>query len=94
MVQQLEHYYCHYMVTVQLSDIKSLAFKRAEDGKTEFAKEAKFFVESRILQRDVKIILEGVANQANGILLGTILHPVGFYYFYSKVSVFYMFILI
>lgn len=38
-----------------------------------FAEEAKFFTESRLLQRDVKIILEGVSNQN---LLGTVLHPV------------------
>ncbi|KAF6035658.1 SND1 [Bugula neritina] len=36
--------------------------------------EAKYFVESRLLQRDVEIILEGVSN-AN--LLGTVLHPNG-----------------
>ena len=39
-----------------------------------FAAEAKFFVESRLLQRDVKVILEGVSNQ--NILLATVLHPV------------------
>ena len=39
-----------------------------------FAAEAKFFVESRLLQRDVQIILEGVSNQ--NILLATVLHPV------------------
>ena len=53
-------------------------FKREEDKEVAepYAEDAKQFVESRLLQRDVKIILEGVANQANGILLGTILHPV------------------
>ena len=39
-----------------------------------FSAEAKFFVESRLLQRDVKIILEGVSN--NNIMLATVLHPV------------------
>ena len=52
-------------------------FKREADG-TEtpepFAAEAKFFTESRLLQRDVQIILESCPNQ---IILGTILHPVG-----------------
>ena len=38
-----------------------------------FAEEAKFFTEARILQRDVKIIMEGVSNQN---ILGTVLHPV------------------
>ena len=37
------------------------------------AEEAKYFTESRLLQRDVQIILEGVSNQN---LLGTVLHPV------------------
>lgn len=38
-----------------------------------FMEEAKFFTESRLLQKDVKIILEGVSNQN---LLGTVMHPV------------------
>ena len=51
-------------------------FKQDEEGKQVaelFAEEAKFFTESRLLQRDVKIILEGVSNQN---LLGTVIHPV------------------
>ncbi len=44
------------------------------DGKADdYAEEAKYFTESRLLQRDVEIILEGVSN-AN--VLGTIIHPV------------------
>jgi len=63
-------------VTVQLSGIKCPTMK--QDGENEpFAEEAKFFVETRLLQRDVQIIVEGVANQSNGILLGTVLHPNG-----------------
>lgn len=49
---------------------------KLEDGKQvpdPFAEEAKYFVESRLLQRNVEIILEGVSNQN---LLGTVLHPV------------------
>eukprot|EP00123_Amoebidium_parasiticum_P022581 comp9044_c0_seq1/m.4227 comp9044_c0_seq1/g.4227 ORF comp9044_c0_seq1/g.4227 comp9044_c0_seq1/m.4227 type:complete len:894 (-) comp9044_c0_seq1:191-2872(-) len=66
-------------VTVQLSGIKTPGFKRAEDGSgaevpEPFADEAKFFVESRLLQRDVKVFLEGVTNQG---FLGTVLHPAG-----------------
>lgn len=61
--------------------MKCPGFKREIDN-TEtpepFAEEAKQFVETRLLQRDVKVVLEGVANQSNGILLGTILHPVDF----------------
>ena len=38
-----------------------------------FAEEAKFYTEVRLLQRDVKVILESVSNQN---LIGTVLHPV------------------
>ncbi|GCC21285.1 hypothetical protein chiPu_0019752, partial [Chiloscyllium punctatum] len=65
----------YYLVTVMLSGVKCPTFKRETDG-TEtpepFAAEAKFFTESRLLQRDVQIILESVQNQ---VILGTILHP-------------------
>nr|XP_032804965.1 staphylococcal nuclease domain-containing protein 1 [Petromyzon marinus] len=67
----------NFMVTVMLSGVKCPMFKREADG-TEtpepFAAEAKFFTESRLLQRDVQIVLEGVSNQN---ILGTILHPNG-----------------
>lgn len=63
-------------VTVQLSGIKCPVIK--QDGENEpFADEARHFVETRLLQRDVQIVLEGVANQSNGVLLGTIRHPNG-----------------
>ena len=39
-----------------------------------YAEEAKFFTESRLLQREIEIVLEGVSNQN---LLGTVLHPSG-----------------
>lgn len=55
---------------------KSPMFKIDEDNKTvpeAFAEEAKYFTEVRLLQRDVKILLEGTSNQN---LLGTIIHPV------------------
>jgi staphylococcal nuclease domain-containing protein 1 len=63
-------------VTVMLSGIKCPMFK-IEDEKTvpeEYAEEAKYFTEVRLLQRDVKVILEGASNQN---LLGTIIHPNG-----------------
>ncbi|XP_062850728.1 staphylococcal nuclease domain-containing protein 1 isoform X3 [Trichomycterus rosablanca] len=67
----------YYLVTVMLSGVKCPTFKREADG-TEtpepFAAEAKFFTESRLLQRDVQITLESCHNQ---IILGTILHPNG-----------------
>ncbi|XP_078495054.1 staphylococcal nuclease domain-containing protein 1 [Ciona intestinalis] len=70
----------HHQITFILSGIKTPMIKRdPEDPKKEiadpYAAEAKFFVESRLLQRDVKIILEGVSNQ--NILLATVLHPNG-----------------
>ncbi|PIK48262.1 putative nuclease domain-containing protein 1 [Apostichopus japonicus] len=63
-------------VTVMLSGIKCPMFKREEDKEVpeQFADEAKYFTESRLLQRDVKIILEGVSNTN---FLGTIQHPRG-----------------
>ncbi len=48
---------------------------KMDGGPEEFADEAKYYTESRLLQRDVEIILEGVSN-AN--ILGTIIHPVSF----------------
>ncbi|MGH0132058.1 UNVERIFIED_CONTAM: hypothetical protein FKN15_048480 [Acipenser sinensis] len=65
----------YYLVTVMLSGIKCPSFKREPDGQEipePFAAEAKFFTESRLLQRDVQIILESCPNQ---VILGTILHP-------------------
>ena len=64
------------------SGVKCPSIRRdPDDAKKEiaepFAAEAKFFVESRLLQRDVKIILEGVSNQ--NLLLATVLHPVSPY---------------
>lgn len=56
--------------------IQCPTFKREADGTESpepFAAEAKFFTESRLLQRDVQIILESCPNQ---VILGTILHPV------------------
>ena len=38
-----------------------------------YAEEAKFFVESKLLQRDVEIILESVNNNN---FVGSIIHPV------------------
>ncbi|XP_004418783.1 PREDICTED: staphylococcal nuclease domain-containing protein 1 [Ceratotherium simum simum] len=67
----------YYLVTVMLSGVKCPTFRREADGSETpepFAAEAKFFTESRLLQRDVQIILESCHNQN---ILGTILHPNG-----------------
>ncbi len=63
-------------VTIMMSGIKCPMFKMDETAKQvaeAFAEEAKYYTESRLLQRDVQIVLEGVSNQ---FLLGSILHPV------------------
>jgi len=48
-------------VTLSLSGIQCPPIKRGEDGAEEaapFAREAKFFVESRLLHRDVQLVLQ------------------------------------
>lgn len=63
-------------VTIMLAGIKAPMVK--QDGTVEpHAAEAKYAVESNLLQRDVEIILEGVSNQN---ILGTVLHPVSVVY--------------
>lgn len=65
----------HY-ITVALSGVKTPAI-RYRDGfmdAEEFAQDALFFVESRLLQREVNVILEGVNNQ---MFVGSVIHPNG-----------------
>lgn len=67
--------FCH--VTVMFTGIKCPMMIRRDADKEisePFADEAKFFTESRLLQREVKIVLEGVSNQN---FLGSIIHPAG-----------------
>ena len=67
-------------ITLMISGIRCPGFKLDSDGRPDpsvvvpFAEEARFFVESRLLQRDVEIVLESV-NNAN--FVGTILFPKG-----------------
>jgi len=63
-------------VTVMITGIKCPSQRREGDQQIEepFAAEARYFTESRLLQREVKIILEGVSNQN---FLGSIIHPAG-----------------
>lgn len=63
-------------VTIQLSGVKCPAIKQDSENEP-FAEEARQFLEARLLQRDIQVVLEGVANQSNGILLGTFRHPNG-----------------
>ncbi|XP_073951545.1 staphylococcal nuclease domain-containing protein 1 [Choristoneura fumiferana] len=62
-----------HQITLMLSGIRCPAVK--QDGESEpFAEEARFFLESRLLQKDVEVILESVNNNN---FVGTILHPQG-----------------
>ncbi|XP_061402624.1 staphylococcal nuclease domain-containing protein 1 [Musca vetustissima] len=69
-----------YYVTLMISGIRCPGVKLDADGKPDlkvkvaFADQARFFVETRLLQREVQIVLESV-NNAN--FIGTILHPKG-----------------
>ncbi|XP_041987682.1 staphylococcal nuclease domain-containing protein 1 [Aricia agestis] len=60
-------------ITLMLSGIRCPAVK--QDGESEpYAEEARFFLESKLLQKDIEVILEGVNNNN---FVGTILHPQG-----------------
>eukprot|EP00117_Sycon_ciliatum_P012541 scpid19522/ scgid13573/ Staphylococcal nuclease domain-containing protein 1; 100 kDa coactivator; p100 co-activator len=61
-------------VGVMLSGIKCPGFRREDNSAEPFAQEAKFFVESRLLQRDVKLRIEG---SSNAYIMATIIHPAG-----------------
>lgn len=64
-----------------IAGIRCNGFKLDEQGrpdpyqKVEFAEEAKYYVEVRLLQQEVDIVLHSVANSNN--LSGSILHPKG-----------------
>eukprot|EP00288_Rhodomonas_lens_P017705 CAMPEP_0177709398 /NCGR_PEP_ID=MMETSP0484_2-20121128/10781_1 /TAXON_ID=354590 /ORGANISM="Rhodomonas lens, Strain RHODO" /LENGTH=894 /DNA_ID=CAMNT_0019221011 /DNA_START=35 /DNA_END=2719 /DNA_ORIENTATION=+ len=67
-----------HWVTVFLSGVSCPGFKRAEepggaDIPEAFAQEAKYFMESRLLNREVSVVLEGVDKYNN--FYGSILHP-------------------
>lgn len=66
-----------YYLTVMLSGIRCPGYK-LEDGKPgapePFAEEAKYFVESRLLNRDVEITLDSVSGTN---VVGSVLHPKG-----------------
>jgi len=69
----------HY-ITVMISGIRCPGFKVDNEGKPDpsateaFAEEARYFTETRLLQRDVEIVLESVNNQN---FVGSIMHPNG-----------------
>lgn len=67
-------------ITLMISGIRCPAFKIDDKGRPDasvevpFSKEARFYVETRLLQRDIEVILESVNNNN---FVGTILHPKG-----------------
>ncbi|KAF9928343.1 hypothetical protein FBU30_002424 [Linnemannia zychae] len=67
-------------ITLMISGIRAPAIRQGvantEDLVEPFAEEAKYFVESRLLQREVRVILEMVGQSGNSFF-GTIQHPAG-----------------
>lgn len=69
-----------YHVTLMVSGIRCPGFKLDSEGKPDpsstepLAEEAKYFTESRLLQRDVQIVLESVNNNN---FVGSVIHPNG-----------------
>ncbi|XP_045463519.1 staphylococcal nuclease domain-containing protein 1 [Harmonia axyridis] len=69
-----------YHVTVMITGIRCPGFKLDSNGKPDpnikvpFADEARTYVERRLLQHDIEIILESVNNNN---FIGTIIHPKG-----------------
>ncbi|KAG9295989.1 hypothetical protein G9A89_011841 [Geosiphon pyriformis] len=65
-------------ISLMLSGVKAPTVRKgipdAEDLVEPFGEKAKFFVESKLLQRDVKVILEGQSGN-NQALVGTVLLP-------------------
>uniref|UniRef100_A0A0V0J2F8 TNase-like domain-containing protein n=1 Tax=Schistocephalus solidus TaxID=70667 RepID=A0A0V0J2F8_SCHSO len=66
----------YYNFMLSLSGIKTPASKIVDGARVQepFALDAQFFVESRLLQRDVTVILESLNFQT---LIGSVLHPNG-----------------
>ena len=67
------------MITLFISGIKAPTVKRdnVPDSVSEpFAEEAKYFTETRLLQCEVKVVLEDVASN-NQNFIGSIIHPNG-----------------
>ncbi|KAJ3026289.1 UNVERIFIED_CONTAM: nuclease domain-containing protein, partial [Siphonaria sp. JEL0065] len=69
----------HQYININLTGIKAPVYRanvpNVEDLIEPFSQEAKYFVESRLLQRDVSVVLEGVNN--NGVFIASLIHKVG-----------------
>lgn len=67
----------HY-VTLIMSGLRAPIIKLGEGGRVaeaeDFAEEAKYFTEVRLLQQEVEIVLESTSNQS---FVGSVLHPQG-----------------
>jgi staphylococcal nuclease domain-containing protein 1 len=65
-------------ITLTLSGVKSPGYRKDVPGVDDliepFGSEARYFSETRLLQRDVKILLEGTNNNS---FVGSVLHPNG-----------------
>jgi staphylococcal nuclease domain-containing protein 1 len=67
----------YHQATIMLSGLQAPGFKK-ENGQElaqPFARDAKFFVEARLLNREVDIMIEGCDKYGN--LVGMVLHPNG-----------------
>ncbi|TPX59628.1 hypothetical protein PhCBS80983_g02339 [Powellomyces hirtus] len=66
-------------ITLMLSGLKAPTYRKGvpnvEDLVEEYSEESKYFVESRLLQRDIKVILEGLSSNDN--FVGSIQFPLG-----------------
>ena len=62
--------------TLLLLSFQCPTFKRENDKENPepFAEQARFFTDSRLLQRDIKLLIEGVSSQ--NVVLATVIHPV------------------
>ncbi|KAJ3300565.1 hypothetical protein HK104_009900, partial [Borealophlyctis nickersoniae] len=69
----------HQYITLMLSGIKAPTYRKdvpnVPDIVEEFSEEAKYFVESRLLQRDIKVVLEGLSSNDN--FIGSVQFPMG-----------------
>lgn len=68
----------YHSAIIMLSGLQAPGFKRGEGGEElaqPFARDAKFFVEARLLNREVDIMIEGSDKYGN--LMGMVLHPLG-----------------
>lgn len=68
----------HQYITLSLSGVKAPSYRKdvpnLPDIIEPFGAESKYFVETRLLQRDIHVILEGISNNS---FIGSIVFPLG-----------------